>query len=251
MRHVIYLLVIVNLVYFSWNLLQNMPDTGGASFVSHKSPQLRHLETIQEKAAKHGSSATEDTPVIRATPPVVESPPAIAERPQETAEISRVESLTASQPPAAVAPPAGCHVLGPFADDAVMKAVEYRLKELGYKPRERTSDVQVEAGFWVYLPAMDREEVLRITRLLEDNNDRDYLILKGNALSLGTYDSRSRVDMRLKMLRKYGLEAVGEPRYVTRTGYWLDLDLLDDERAVLDTIRGEYANVQAQEVACQ
>jgi hypothetical protein len=171
---------------------------------------------------------------------------------QETAEITRVEALTESEPPAAVAPPSNCHVIGPFLDDPEMKAVENRLNQLGYKPRERTSEIQVEAGYWAYLPAMEREEALRITRMLEDNNDRDYLIVKGNAISLGAYDRLSRVEVRLKMLHRYGLEPVVEPRFVTRTAHWLDLELLDDERDVLDTIRGEYPDVQAQLVAaCQ
>jgi hypothetical protein len=131
-----------------------------------------------------------------------------------------------------------------------MKTVENRLNQLGYKPRERTSDTRVESGYWIYLPSMERKEVLRITRMLEDNNDRDYLILKSNALSLGTYESRTRVDVRLKMLHKYGLEPVVEPRFATRTVYWLDLDIPDDDRTVLETIRSEYPEIHAQEAAC-
>ena len=251
MRHVIYLLVVVNLVYFSWNMLQSVPHKGGMSLVARIPPHVRRLETVQEQAKKKGPSSVENTRVISADAPGVASPPAINEVRQKTAEISRVEALTASEPPGAVAPSSNCQVLGPFSDDSVMKAVENRLNQLGYKPGERSSDTRVEAGYWIYLPSMGRKEVLRITRMLEDNNDRDYLILKGNALSLGTYESHSRVTVRLKMLHKYGLEPVVEPRFVTRTVYWLDLDLPDGERAVLETIRSEYPDVQAQEAACE
>jgi hypothetical protein len=252
MRHVIYLLVVMNLVYFSWNMLQNVSPKENEGLVRRLPPNVRHLDTIQERAAKKVSSAAEDISVISVDAPVVASPPGNSEVQQGTAEITRVEALTKSEPPGAVAPSSNCHVLGPFPDEPETKAVETRLNQLGYNPRERTSEIQVEAGYWAYLPAMEREEALRITRMLEDNKDRDYLIVKGNAISLGAYDSRSQVDMRLKMLHKYGLEPVVEPRYVTRTAHWLDLELLDDERAVLDTIRGEYPDVQAQEVAaCQ
>ena len=251
MRHVIYLLVVVNLVYFSWNMLANMPHEGGSSHVGRIQPNVRRLETVEEQAAKKASSSDEDTRVISADAPVAARPPAINNVRQETAEISQVEALTASEPPGAVAPSSSCRGLGPFSDDSVMKTVENRLNQLGYNPRERTSDTRVEAGYWIYMPSMERKEVLRITRMLEDNNDRDYLILKGNALSLGTYESHSRVTVRLKMLHKYGLEPVVEPRFVTRTVYWLDLDLPDDERAVLGTIRSEYPDVQAQETSCQ
>ena len=132
-----------------------------------------------------------------------------------------------------------------------MKAVEARLNQLGYQPRVRTSDVQEGNGYWVYLPAMEREEALRITRMMKQKNDLDYLILKGNAISLGVYDSPYRVDIRLKMLHKYGLEPVVEPRYATHTAYWLDLDQPDDEPGVLKTIRGEYPDVEAQDAACE
>jgi hypothetical protein len=79
----------------------------------------------------------------------------------------------------------------------------------------------------------------------------DYLIVKGNAISLGVYDSPSRVDIRLKMLHKYGLEPVVEPRHETRTAYWLDLDQRDDERGVLKTIQGEYPDVGVRDAACE
>jgi hypothetical protein len=253
MRHVIYLLVVMNLVYFSWNMLQHMPHTGGANLVGRMPPNIRHLETIQERVAmKKTSAAAEDARNNHVDPsPVVASPPGNTARQPVTSEISRVEALTALDPPAEVAPPSSCPVLGPFPDDTKMKVVENRLNQLGYKTRERTSGRRVEAGYWVYLPAMERKEVLRITRMLEDNNDRDYLILKGNTLSLGTFDSRARADMRIEMLHEYGLEAVAEPRYVTRTAYWLGLDLLADESAVLEAIRGEYPNIQLHDVACQ
>jgi hypothetical protein len=251
MRHVIYLLVVVNLVYFSWNMLTNMPHEGGLSHVGRIPPNVRRLETVEEQAAKKASSSAEDTRVISAAAPVAARHSAINNVRQDTAGISQVEALTASEPPGAVAPSSNCRGLGPFPDDSVMKTVENRLNQLGYKPRERTSETRVEAGYWIYLPSMERKEVLRITRMLEDKNDRDYLILKGNALSLGTYESRSRVEIRLKMLHKYGLEPVVEPRFVTRSMSWLDVDMPDDGGTALETIRNEYPEIQAQEVACE
>jgi hypothetical protein len=251
MRHVIYLLVVMNLVYFSWNMLQNVPHKGGASHVGRISPHVRRLETIQEHASKNASAVDEDARDIGDGSPVVARPPGNAEAQPETADINQIQTLTASEPPAAVTPSLSCHVLGPFPDDSEMKAVEARLNQLGYQPRERTSAVQVENGYWVYLPAMEREEALRITRMMKQNNDLDYLILKDNAISLGVYDSPSRVDIRLKMLHKYGLEPVVEPRHATRTAYWLDLDRRDDERDVLKTIRGEYPDVEATDAACE
>jgi hypothetical protein len=251
MRHVIYLLVVVNLVYFSWSMLQNVPHNGGASYVARIPPHVRRLETIQERAAKKASTIEEHASDISGEPPVGAGSPANAEAQPETADINLVQTLTASEPPGAVAPSLNCHVLGPFPDDSEMKAVEARLNQLGYQPGVRTSPVEVEDGYWVYLPAMEREEALRITRMMKQNNDLDYQILKGNAISLGVYDSSYRVNIRLKMLHKYGLEPVVEPRHAIRTAYWLDLDQPDGERGVLKTIRGEYPDVEARDTACE
>jgi hypothetical protein len=251
MRHVIYLLVVMNLVYFSWSMLQNMPHKGGTSIVRRIPPNVRRLETIQERASKEAAAVKEGVRDISDGAPVVASPPVNAGAQPVTPEISKVEALTASEPPGAVVPPLSCHVLGPFTDNSEMKAVENRLNQLGYQPKERTSDMRVAAGYWVYLPAMEHEEALRISRVLKQNNDTDYLIVKDNAISLGVYDSPSRVDIRLKMLHKYGLEPVVEPRYATRSAYWLDLDQRDNERTVLQTIRSEYPDVEAQEAACE
>ena len=52
MRHVIYLLVVMNLVYFSWSMLQYVPHKGGASLVRRIPPDVRRLETVREKAVK-------------------------------------------------------------------------------------------------------------------------------------------------------------------------------------------------------
>jgi len=256
MRHVIYILLIVNLMYFSWNVLQNNPHERGENPVRHMPDNVRRLETIQERAVKSAAVNAEsarDTP--GATPVAAGTPESTVPREHartqpDTADISRVEALTALEPPGAVVPSPSCHALGPFRDEKEMKAVENRLNQLGYTPRGRAGEARFETGYWVYLPAMEREEVLRITRMLDEKNDRDYLIVKGNALSLGAYDSRSRADLRLGMLRKYGLDPVVEPRYAMRAAYWLDLELPDDGRAVLDAIRGEYQNMEAQESAC-
>jgi hypothetical protein len=252
MRHVIYLLVIVNLVYFSWNLLQNVPETKGASLVRRLPLNVRRLETIQDNAVR-SVSFNEESPSVeyRDNSPGA-TPSQDSAVPQGNVDITRVEALTATEPPGAVVPSLTCHVLGPFPDVSEMRRVENRLTELGYKPRERTGDnSRVDAGYWTYLPAMEREDALRVTRMLKEKNDRDYLILKSNAISLGAYDSRSKADARVKMLRKYGLEPVLEPLYKSRTVHWLDIDLRDNEHTVLETIQAEYPDAQAQDATCQ
>ena len=250
MRHVIYILVVLNLVYFAWNRLQHVPEEEGTGIVRHVPPNVRRLETLQEMSAKKVSSAADDSHGISIDNPPVAAMSRRDVEPQGAAEITQIEAQTESEPPGAVSP-LRCHVLGPFLTASNMKDVEKRLNELGYQPRERTSDVQEEIGYWVYLPAMEREEAVRITRLLDENGDKDYLIVKGNAISLGVYDKNSQVDVRLKMLHEYGFDPVVESRNKTRTVHWLDIDLMEDERSVLETMKEEFPKIQGQEAACQ
>jgi hypothetical protein len=267
MRQVIYILLVVNVVFFSWKMMRSLPHEQGENVARRMPAKVRQLETVQERAAKNATATDSARDAaggeaanaaqqryIREGESSVSGQDAaprmdVASQP-ETADIRRVEALTAAEPPGAVGPPSKCRTLGPFGDARTMKAVEDRLNQLGYKPKERTGEARVEAGYWVYLPAMEREDALRITRMLDERNDHDFLIVKGNAVSLGAYDSRARADLRVVMLRKYGLDPVVEPRYAMRTGYWLDLDLPDDRHAILDTIRDEYKNAEVQESVC-
>jgi hypothetical protein len=266
-RHVIYLLLVANLAYFSWNMLHRLPHEENGHLVSNIPANVRRLETVQEQAAQSasltqsardpGSSAPlkgrpqripeehgSDSPQRESVP---QEPDAQAER----MGIQRVEALTAAAPPGAVAPAAKCYALGPFRNVENRKVVENRLNQLGFKPKEGTREGRVETGYWVYLPAMEYEDAVRITRMLNEKNDHDFLILKDNLVSLGAYDSQARADSRVEALRKYGLKPVVGPLYTTRTAYWLDLDPPADGGAVLETIQDEYHNVEVQESVCR
>jgi len=266
-RHVIYLLLVANLVYFSWNILHRLPHEENAHLVSHIPGNVRRLETVQKqtvKSARPAQSARDPGSGTPLTGGRERNPEehgngssqreSVSREPNDQvdrADIHRVEALTAGQPPGAVAPSMKCYALGPFRTVENREVVENRLNELGIKPMERTGEGRVETGYWVYLPAMEYEKAARITRMLDEKNDHDYLIFKENILSLGAYDSQARADSRVKTLRKYGLEPVVEPLYKTRTAYWLDLDPPADGGAVLETIRDEYHNVEVQESRCR
>ena len=242
MRYVIYILLLMNVGYFAWSMQHTVPRLDEAHHVGHASNKLRRLETIDEKAVTDGNS-TDETPA--SAKPVRDTGSELG-----PAAITQVEVLTKSEPPGAVDSASSCHALGPFRNDQDMKAVRDRLNRLGYKSRESRGQVRVEVGYWVYLPPMERDEMIRITKRLDERNDPDYLVLKDNALSLGAYDNRSRADARLKMLRQYGLDPVVEPRYAMRTAYWLDLEVPVAAHSVLSAVRSESQSIEAQESAC-
>jgi hypothetical protein len=266
-RHVIYILLVANLAYFSWNMLHSLPPEESAHLASHLSGNVRRLETVQERAAK-GASPTQSARESGSSVPPTGGPQRHPEAhrngsprresarrepdPQaERADLRQVDALTVADPPGAVAPVTKCYAFGPFRDVKDRKVVESRLNQLGFKPMERTGEGRVETRYWVYLRSMAYAKAVRITRMLDEKNDRDYLIVKGNAVSLGVFDSQARADSRMETLRKYGLKPVVGHLHRTRTAYWLDLDLPAGGGTVLETIRDEYDNVEVQESSCR
>ena len=200
MRHVVYLLLVANLVYLGWNILQ----TSSVDEVVRTFPPLpataTRLVTLQEMEEEE------------------------EEKQDAVVEVSVIEELTQEQPPGAGVA-LSCQTLGPFLAAEKMQLVEKKLAELGLEAKQRTTEVREQIGYWVYLPAMEREKVLQITKHLDENNDEDYFIGKDNVLSLGAFRGLQRANVRLENTRKLGLDPLLEPRYSTMSAQWFDLQV--------------------------
>ena len=157
--------------------------------------------------------------------------------------------MTSSQPPGAGAG-LTCQAIGPFLAMEELQAVSEELRQRGLQVHQRTAEIQKPNGFWVYLPAMERGEVLQAVKKLEENKDREYYVGKGNFLALGTFHEISRAEIRLEETRKLGFDPILEARYETSTEYWLDLDAQMPAVDVLDTILQGYPELKLQAVAC-
>jgi hypothetical protein len=240
MRHLIYLLVVANLIFFLWHLMQGIPEGTIAHDLPPLPPNARRLMTVEEmeQAQKAGEVSGIET-ITDLEPPAEE---------QASDTVSEIVATTDLEPPGAGLP-LTCHVLGPFQRTAEMQIIENRLSELGFEPKQRSSEMQKQIGYWVYLPPMERKEALQITQMLDENRDKEYYIGKENFISLGAFRETSRAKMRFRSIRKLGLDPVLEPRYTTRSVHWLDLDGLVKEED-LGMIREKYPDIQIQEHVC-
>jgi len=191
MRHVVYLLVMVNLGFLGWNIFQ--------------SQSIRQVER--------------DMPPIPATvAPLV----TLQEKEQAAAdEVSVIEIVTVNEPPGA-GTNLVCQTLGPFLARQAMQEMEEKLVAMELEPQQRETARQRPIGYWVHLPEMAREEARRQAQILDDHNDKEYFIGKDNVLSLGAFKDMKRAQKRLKHVRKLGLDAQLETRYRTVEEYWLD-----------------------------
>jgi hypothetical protein len=168
---------------------------------------------------------------------------------KQAGEASDVEVLTSSQPPGAGAVLA-CQTIGPFLSLEELQAVSEELSQHGFQARQRTAEIQKPNGFWVYLPAMEREQVLQAVKILEENSDHEYYVGKGNFLALGTFDEISRAEIRIEQTRKLGFDPILEALYQTSTEYWLDVDPQTPAAGGLETIMQHHPGLKLQDIAC-
>ena len=152
MRHIVYLLLVANIVYFAWNMLQLSPDDEVARSLPPLPATATRLITLQEMEEEAKQEEEKQNAVV---------------------EVSAIEALTQEQPPGAGGT-LSCQSLGPFLAAEKMQRVEKELAELGLEATQRTADVRQQVGYWVYLPAMEREKVLQITQHLDEKGDKDY-----------------------------------------------------------------------------
>ncbi len=229
MKYLVYLLVLANVAYLGWNIHLN--QTAGE--IERERPALpagvTPLVTLHELEQQQEDEKSGHT--------------------QQAEDLSAVEALTNSQSPGAGAALA-CQAIGPFLAMEDLRAVSEELGLHGLSARQRTAEIQKPNGFWLYLPAMEREQVLQAVKTLEENGDREYYVGKGNYLALGTFDDISRAEIRLEETRKLGFDPVLEARYKTSTEYWLDIEAQSPAAEEVEAIILDRPGLKLQDTAC-
>ncbi len=221
MKYLVYLLVLANVAYLGWNIHQYQMAGEAVRKLPPLPAGVTQLVTLQE----------------------------LGKQQEKAGAISEVEALTSSRPPGAGAP-LSCQAIGPFLAVDELQAVSEELRQHGLQTQQRAVEIQKPGGFWVYLPAMEREQVLKAVKILEENRDREYYVGKGNFLALGTFDELSRAESRLEQARKLGFEPVLETRYKSSTEYWLDIDAQTPATDALEVIMQDRPGLKIQERAC-
>jgi len=218
MRHVVYLLLVVNLLYLGWNLSR----TGiGADHTASWPPlpdSAVPLVTLKE----------------------------MQQQTDATAGLAEPDGLTRAEPPGAGQ--VECQALGPFSLPDEVRAVASRLDELGLDPHERIASVREENGYWVYLPAMEPDAASKVIKLLEQHGDTDYFLGRDKYLALGTFTDIKRAERRLAQLRKLGLDAILAKRYAERDAWWLEFRKPAEN--MLGNILEQHPELQLHPLAC-
>ena len=227
MRHLVYLLLVANLVYFGWNVFESRSMIEAERPLPPLPATVSPLVTLQEREAEESVMVEESV----------------------MDDVSIIEDLTEEQPPGAGAVVL-CQALGPFLALDELQAVENRLVHLGLQPTQRELQGKKLTGYWVYLPAMSQEEVQSVLAILKKHKDKEYYVGKKNFISLGTFRGMARAERRLKETRKMGLDAILQERIVTQSSWWLDIQSDGSATEELNSLVEARPDLQLVDLAC-
>ena len=221
MRHAIYLLIVMNFVYYTWHVFQDVPENKVIRDPYHLPPDIRRLVTIQESNV------------------------------QQSPEVTRgIEEVTVTHPPGAEMP-RFCQALGPFATEPELRVIETRLNKLGLATKPSTRYIQERVGYTVLLPAMEYEKALQIKRRLDQENITPNFIDKHNVISLGSFKEKSQAEKKFTSARALGLYPRFEPSYAKRSTYWLEFQEQNNKYAGLAGFMSKHHDLRLEEIACE
>jgi hypothetical protein len=219
-RHVLFGLLLVNLVYFVWAHWVDVPRPVAPNAALAKLPTLKMVNEVVQPAA----AAT----------------PAAAKK--------MLFNGTAG--------PGSCMSIGPFADIGSSARAAAVLKDKGFDPRQRAVAGETSDGFWVYVGGLSSDaqvETVRKDLVFHGITDAHAMADAGAAerrVSVGLFSERAGADKRARQVQKLGLKAEVAERKLQSSVYWVDVTPPTENTSVpiddlLDEGGGSRVGVQA------
>lgn len=253
MRWACYLLVVLNAMFFSWQMtLEGAPATSGdAPARAPELPAPGYVNRLLLVSELESGILRE-----RVSSPIPVPAPAGEASGEDPGGGDTLAALgergTAASPAAAASL---CYSVGPLADAAVIEAIGAWLGETGADASLRVDERREVARYWVYLPpAQSREEAdARVESMRAVGIDDIYVIPRGDmafAISLGLFSQRDSLDRRLAVLERRGFTPSVSPRYRSVTASWYDVSAPAGGDLDGDAFAARFPEVEVKPVAC-
>jgi hypothetical protein len=125
---------------------------------------------------------------------------------------------------------ARCSSFGPLTDAVAAAVVSTALRARNFTPRERSVQIDMVEGYWVYIDNLHDADVrARALRRLARAGVRDAAALAGSGqVSVGLFNEQAGANLRAAAVRSAGLEPVIEARSHPVKEYWFDVELPND-----------------------
>ncbi len=119
-----------------------------------------------------------------------------------------------------------CYTIGPLPTLLAQQRASDRLAPFASRLNARQTEADRDRGWWVYLPAANRNQALELTRRLAERGVEDYYVVAGgtleNAVSVGLYENIENARERQRRIRAMGFDAQLEVRRETVPQFWVD-----------------------------
>jgi hypothetical protein len=247
MRHIVYLLLIANVLYLGWNLSQGKTVDPNEQSLPPILDGVPTLVMLQELAGKK-------TPVIGGGKSTITD-----HQESSTADMHEKEKINSTNSAALPSteqpyshPAHVCKTLGPFDELAEAQTVSDRLVSMGLIPMLRSEDNRVVDDYWIYLPGKGRQYSQKIVQQLQAENVNDYYVYDSDnyLISLGTFRKIGLAKNQLEIFRQMGLDAVLKKRYKTRVEQWLEIPVEEKNDMQLKSIAMETPGLQLNTSSC-
>ena len=255
------ILLVINLVYFGWELeRQTRIDLGNASEAIMvprgvkklalvrelpRPPEARHSE--EEKGTNENSAEEEDNQADESSTftdtdnsDVKLKEEFVGELMTQMPDISTISRLQDD--------PANrktmCFSYGPFPDKNQSRELMDWFRKNSVDAWQRLETGNEKELFWIYLePGESRSSAMQAIEDLKNKGVRDYRLIDTgdlrNAISLGLYSTQASVNKRLNELKTKGYQPVVVPYRDANAIYWLDVKLVG-QHDVLNRMFTEY-----------
>jgi SPOR domain len=215
MRTLCLLLVLANVLYFTWSQMIDVSvptlDRRGAKPAEPPARIVLAREMIEANSEERGVG-----PIRDVLPPAVE--PLGAQSAAITqAQTAQLDTLS-------------CTSVGPFADLPQASQAQASLRAAGFEPRQRMEQGEIWAGYWVSVQSLaTREAADAALKTLAASGIADVYVMPGsdppNVLSLGVFSDYQRAQRRVDEVRAIGLTPRIDDRKRAGSVYWIDVDL--------------------------
>jgi hypothetical protein len=251
-KWVILALVIVNGVFFGWQLGRDrqLAVSGPSPPPAADAALVNRLLLVSE--VESGVLRQRRIEPTRQT--ATASAPGSAAQPPDTAggraDVSLAEVL-------AMPPESGreCYTIGPLDNEDDISALGAWFKAQGSQATLREDERREVVSTWVFLPplASRADADARVREMQAANIDDIFVIPRGdmaNAISLGLYSQSETLQRRVTQLEERGFEPSVLPRYRTATASWFDVTTSAAQPMTVGVLDQIFPDLIIRQVAC-
>ncbi|NNC97656.1 MAG: SPOR domain-containing protein [Gammaproteobacteria bacterium] len=245
-RNLTLLLILANLLYYSWTSWIVQPEIVGVNNQSLSGVPLLELRTGPESELGSGALTALTNPDLE-----IESGGLVDPSLPVTVDIDSGEIIEPE------APSEVCRQLGAFLTEQDADTAASWFVSQGFPSNKKIELENVWQGYWVYLPKYpNRDAAIQVVEALRAKGIKDMFIEIAsphrNAVSLGLYRQRSGAETRARQIQAQGYAARIGNKEREQAVFWLEMQSAPDREIPIEGLATPSGQVRRIEIkTCQ